>query len=1144
MQAGQDVKIISGAPEGFDASLILKEFNSGNTLIHVARDDKRLASLKSDLKFYSPNLSVLEFPSWDCLPFDRVSPTPNIAATRISTLANLSRGFVRPQLILTTVNAVIQRVPPRSIIDSTVFLLKAGVHLNESKLITYLLSMGFSKTPTVLEVGEFAVRGGLIDVFPPGDQFPIRLDLFGDTLETIRRFDHTTQLTIKNIESVKLTSASEVVFSEASISLFRQNYRAEFGVSGQQDPLYESVSSGIKYQGMEHWLPFFYERMDSIFDYIPLATVSFDENVEPLVEERWTRVSEQYESRLSTIEIEKQSKSNYKPLPPGLLYFNYLTLLEGISKQRVLSFATVPKPLGLGVVDSGGRLGRNFSPERQLRDGNIFNSLVQYISTFKEIKPVILACFTEGSRERLVGLLKEAGLFSIKDINSLHDVGSKYGIFGVVWPLEQGFEANDHVVISEQDVLGAKLIQGFRKRRKSKNFISELQSLNIEDLVIHSDHGLGRFLGLKTINAVGAPHECIELEYMGGDKLFLPVENIELLSKYGQEVGIVDKLGGSSWQSKKTKLKKRIKDMAERLIKVAAERELKTAPILEVDVDMWGNFCSRFPYNETEDQLDTIDTILSDLKRGMPMDRLICGDVGFGKTEVAMRAAFVVASAGYQVAIVVPTTLLSRQHTISFINRFRGFPINIRQLSRFVSLKDAKNTKSEISTGTVDIVVGTHALISDQIKFKKLGLLIVDEEQHFGVQHKEKLKQLRSDIHVLTLSATPIPRTLQLSLSGIRELSIIETPPVDRLAIRTYVTEFDPLTIREALLREYYRGGQSFFVVPRVSDIPEVSDFLSLNVPEVTFTVAHGQLPAAELDKRMNDFYDSKFNILISTSIVESGLDVPTANTIVVHRADMFGLSQLYQIRGRVGRSKVRAYAYLTTKPKVKLTSTAQKRLRVLGSIDSLGAGFNIASQDMDIRGAGNILGEEQSGNVREVGYELYQAMLQETVAKIKAGELGIELDNDQWSPNISLGVPVLIPENYIPDLDVRLGLYKRLADLSDKVELEGFAAELIDRFGPLPKAVSTLILVIRIKAMCKRAGIFKFNAGPKGGTIEFYKNKFSRPIGLADFISEQGGLAIMRDNKLIVKRTWKTSADKIKGSFAIVRDLAVKAQA
>ncbi|HSF92059.1 MAG TPA: TRCF domain-containing protein, partial [Paracoccaceae bacterium] len=495
---------------------------------------------------------------------------------------------------------------------------------------------------------------------------------------------------------------------------------------------------------------------------------------------------------------------------------------------------------------------------------------------------------------------------------------------------------------------------------------------------------------------------------------------------------------------------------------------------------------------------------------------------------------------GVQVAIIAPTTLLARQHYKSFAERFRGLPITVRQLSRFVSAKDANETRDGMARGKVDIVVGTHALLAKGIRFANLGLLVIDEEQHFGVSHKERLKQLRSDVHVLTLTATPIPRTLQLALSGVRELSIIGTPPVDRLAIRTYVSEFDPVTVREALLREHYRGGQSFYVVPRISDLPEIQEFLSEQVPEVKVVVAHGQMAAGELDDRMNAFYDGQYDVLLATTIVESGLDIPAANTLIVHRADMFGLAQLYQIRGRVGRSKIRAYAYLMTKPRKPLTPAAEKRLRVLGSLDSLGAGFTLASQDLDIRGAGNLLGDEQSGHVREVGYELYQSMLEEAIAKMKAGELeGLSDADEQWAPQINLGVPVLIPDTFVPDLDVRLGLYRRLSALHSKVELEGFAAELIDRFGKLPKEVNTLLNVVRIKAMCRKAGIAKLDGGPKGVTIQFHNNKYANPEGLVKFLHAQKNLAKVKDNKIVVRRDWAKDSDKIKGAFAIARDLA-----
>jgi transcription-repair coupling factor (superfamily II helicase) len=712
----------------------------------------------------------------------------------------------------------------------------------------------------------------------------------------------------------------------------------------------------------------------------------------------------------------------------------------------------------------------------------------------------------------------------------------------MVWALEAGFTAPGLAVISEQDVLGDRLVSKPRRKRKADNFLREVDTLSVGDLVVHVEHGVGRYLGLETITALGAPHACVALEYADNAKLYLPVENIELLSRYGHEDGLLDRLGGGAWQAKKAKLKQRIREIADKLMRIAAERALRHAPILEAPHSIWEAFAARFPYTETEDQLSAIADVVADLEKGSPMDRLIVGDVGFGKTEVAMRAAFVAALSGMQVAVVCPTTLLARQHYRSFVERFRGFPVSIKPLSRFVSTKDANATRAAMTDGSVDIVIGTHALLAKGVRFKNLGLLVIDEEQHFGVTHKERLKEMRSEIHVLTLTATPIPRTLQLSLTGVRDLSIIATPPVDRLAIRTYVSEFDTITVREALLREHFRGGQSFYVVPRISDLPFVEDFLRTHVPEVSYVVAHGQLAAGDLDDRMNQFYDGKYDVLVATSIVESGLDIPTANTMIVHRADMFGLSQLYQIRGRVGRSKTRAYCYLTSKPRNPLTPQAMKRLRLMGSLDSLGAGFNLASHDLDLRGAGNLLGEEQSGHIKEVGYELYQAMLEETIAKIKSGELqGLSSVDDQWSPQINLGVPVMIPESYIPDLDIRLGLYRRLSSLATKVELEGFAAELIDRFGPIPKDVNTLMLIVRIKSMCKRAGISRIDAGVKGATVQFHNDKFANPAGLVEFIKAQGPAARVAGNKIVLMGEMKTESDRIKGAFAIARDLAEK---
>ena len=1136
---------LSGAPDGFDAN-ILSNFitEKQKSIIFVARDDKRLDLMRKSLWFFSPNIPVLNFPSWDCLPYDRVSPNADVSSARMATLAALSSGFEAPLVLLTTLNAITQYIPNRTIVSNNSFVAIVGRTINVKELRAYFSKMGFVQTPTVTEPGDYAIRGGIIDVFPPGESGPVRMDLFGDELESARRFDPVTQRTVENLDRIEFAPVSEVILDDVSINRFRNNYRKEFGSAGLDDPLYEAVSAGRKHQGYEHWAPYFHDGMETIFDHLPNAVIFMDENIERIHNSRWDGINDQYEARLEALNSKNRLETVYKPIKPELFYISPDDLFDLLNNREQRKFIVLPQPTGPNSLDMRARIGRNFAPERQNEELGLFEEFAKHIIEKRKTTSVIIASMSLGARERLYGLLQDQGLSGMVNIKTWKDINHAIGSISLaVWHLEHGFEAPGLTIISEQDVLGELIIRKTNKKRRAKDFLTEASSLSVGDLVVHVDHGVGRYRGLETVKAAGAPHDCLLLEYANNDRLYLPVENVELLSRYGHETGLLDRLGGSAWQAKKAKLKERIREMADKLLRIAAERSLRKSEILEVSPDKWNAFCARFPYVETDDQLNAIEDVVSDMSSGKPMDRLICGDVGFGKTEVALRAAFIAASAGTQVAIIAPTTLLARQHFKSFEERFRGTGIRVKQLSRFVTTSQMKKNREALRDGAVEIIIGTHALLAKDIKFANLGLLIIDEEQKFGVGHKERLKQLRSDIHVLTLTATPIPRTLQLSLSGVRELSVIGTPPIDRLAIRTYVSEFDTVTLREALLREHYRGGQSFFVVPRISDLPEVEAFIEEQVPEINHVVAHGQMPAGELDERMNAFYDGKFGILVATTIVESGLDIPTANTIIIHRADMFGLSQLYQIRGRVGRSKTRAYAYLTTKPRQKLTHAAIKRLRVLGSLDSLGAGFMLASQDLDIRGAGNILGEEQSGNVREVGYELYQEMLEDAIAKIKSGQMEGLTDEGSWSPQINLGVPVLIPEAYVQDLDVRLGLYRRLSALAKKIELEAFAAELIDRFGKLPTEVDMLLRVVRIKGMCRAAGIAKLDSGPKGAVIQFYQDKFISPSGLAQYLLDSRGTAKIKDNKLIVLRDWTNDDKKVKGAYIIARELAVMAK-
>ena len=712
----------------------------------------------------------------------------------------------------------------------------------------------------------------------------------------------------------------------------------------------------------------------------------------------------------------------------------------------------------------------------------------------------------------------------------------------IILGLEHGFVSPDLALITEQDILGDRLVRPARKRRAAKHFQLELGCLNPGDFVVHSEHGIGRYEGLETVTVLGLSHDCVKLIYDNNDKLFVPVENLDLLTRYGgaESGAVLDRLGGLGWQQRKSRVKKRLKDMADALMKIAAERELKQGQIVEAPEGAYQEFASHFPYAETEDQERAIAEVLSDLSSGKPMDRLVCGDVGFGKTEIALRAAFATVQSGMQVAVVVPTTLLARQHFNNFTARFRGFPVRIAQLSRMVPQAEAKQTKEDLKAGRADIVIGTHALLGKEVAFRDLGLMIIDEEQHFGVKQKERLKELRAEVHVLTLTATPIPRTLQLALAGVRELSLIATPPLDRLAVRTFVLPYDPMVIREAIMREHYRGGQSFYVCPHIEDLAHVAEALHELVPDIKVVTAHGRMTPTQLEDIMTAFDARQFDVLLATNIIESGLDIPNANTIILHRADRFGLAGLYQLRGRVGRGKLRGYAYMTYAPDAPLSPTAQQRLEVIQTLEQLGAGFQLASHDMDIRGAGNLLGEEQSGHVREVGVELYQQMLEDAVAAVRAGGSNVSDAPDRWTPQINLGLSVLIPETYVTDLNVRLGLYRRLADIETSTEIEPLAAEIIDRFGPLPHEVENLLQTVAIKQLCRQAGVAKVDAAARGAIIAFHKDIFARPDRLLAWITKQSGTVMVRpDQKIVIMRAWENPALRPEGVKKILEELA-----
>src|SRR6476469_5280584 len=1142
--------IASGVPEGLDAAGLgalarhLAGSKACRPILHIARDGQRLATLKDALQFFTPDVKRLSFPAWDGVPYDRVAPNAEIIARRVATLAELAEHRAvadeTPLIVLTTVNAVLQRVPSHDFFAASMQPLAPGNAVSMAELIERLEHVGYGRAGTVTDPGQYAVRGGILDFYPPGAS-PVRLDFFGDTLESIRAFDPETQRTLARLDAITLLPMSEAPLTEEARRRFRTRYVELFGPVRGDDPLYESISAGRQHQGMEHWLPLFHERLETLFDYLPDAVVTFDALDDDARAKRLEQIKDHFEARLQALERKAFGAPPYNPVPPESLFLteeDWQAALRGRQTIVLDPFEHPDAARDANVVSFGGRQGRSFAAERQREGGNVFDAVVAHAARLQgEGKRVLVACWSKGAKERLATLLAEHGIAETLRVDTWQEVlaAPQSATTFAVLPLETGFEARDFAVIGEQDILGDRLVRRTRPKTGS-DVLTEVSSLAVGDLVVHADHGIGRFVGLATIEAAGEPHDCLEVIYQGGDKLYLPVENIEMLSRYGaDESGVqLDRLGGVAWQSRKARLKKRIRDIAEKLIKVAAMRELRQAPVITPPDGLYDEFSARFPYEETEDQTTSINAVLDDLASGRPMDRLICGDVGFGKNEVALRASLLAVLAGKQVA--VPTTLLARQHSNTFIERFRGLPVKIAQASRLVAGKELAEVKKGIKDGSIDIVIGTHALLGKAIEFANLGLLIIDEEQHFGVQHKERLKQLREDVHVLTLTATPIPRTLQLALSGVREMSLISTPPVDRLAVRTYVTPFDPVILREALLRERYRGGQTFYVVPRISDLDDAAAFLQEHVPELKVARAHGQMASRELDAVMNAFYDRQYDVLLSTSIVESGLDIPTANTLIVHRSDMFGLAQLYQLRGRVGRSKVRAYAYFTLPADARLTPAAEKRLKVLQSLDTLGAGFALASYDLDIRGAGNLLGEEQSGHIREVGYELYQSMLEEAVAAIRGGEGVIE---DQWAPRINLGTSVLIPEEYVPDLQVMLALYRRLSGVERHDAIEGFAAELIDRFGPMPQEVRHLLDVVEIKGLCRQAGIEQIDAGPKGAVIAFRNKTFANPEGLIAFIREGGKrVKLQPAHRLIYYADWETPEERLTGARELLKRL------
>jgi transcription-repair coupling factor (superfamily II helicase) len=1041
--------------------------------IHLCSREEDAAPLKEVVRFAAPELAIFHFPAWNCLPYDRLSPSKDILGSRVQVAHDLAHHPESwPGLLLVSPAGLLQKIPDSE--DAQGLTLLQGTTLSRSALLDHLQSFGFTRQDVVRELGDFAVRGSLVDVFSSTHPLPVRLDFFGDTLESLKAFDPFTQMTDPTpVPCLTLAPLSELRLTRSTVSRFQAGYKEAFpSLNLREDPLFRALGRGHTYPGMEHWLPLFADMVPLWKRFPPKASSAESEALRRL-DETWTQIEDCYKTRKSFFD----RKEAYAPLPPEALYL-HPSEAKTILKGQVLTS-------GLEAQNS---------------------------ETFEG--KTLLCSATKGGLERLKKWV-EAKNGRFQEVTSLPQFQAlSREVWGLgVLPVDKGFSQSDWSLRTEMDLFGSRARPPRTGRRSSDKILSELPAFSVEDYVVHEDHGIGQYKGLEGVVVNGVSHDCLFLCYRDGDKLYVPIENMNLISRYasGDSSATLDKLGLPQWQARKAKIKNRITEIAHYLIKVAAERQNVEGPALASNFsDDFLAFCEKFPYAETEDQLQAIEDTLLDLTQPAPMDRLICGDVGFGKTEVALRAAFLAASAGYQVALIVPTTLLARQHFQTFSKRFASTPYRVTQLSRLVTPKERESALKGLASGEISVVIATHALLRKDLRLANLGLLIVDEEQHFGVAQKEKLKGLKANIHVLTLSATPIPRTLQMALAGVRTMSLITTPPVDRLAVQTFLLPFDSVVIREAIVRELTRGGQVFYVCPRLEHLQKMEPLIRELVPEARITLAHGQMAPTALEDVMSAFEGGRFDVLLSTNIVESGIDIQSANTLIVHRADLFGLAQLYQLRGRVGRGRTQGYAYLTIPHDGQISETALKRLEVIHSLDYLGAGFSVASHDADIRGVGNLVGEEQSGHIREVGIELYQQMLAEAVEDLKTKQTKStdSLEDspntgDAWTPRIQFPGAVSLPENYITDLNLRLGLYRRLTSLKTTEELESFGAELIDRFGPLPLECQNLLTLMHLKKLCQKAWVERLDLGPKGAVLTFYKNTFPHPSHLLDLISK-----------------------------------------
>ena len=1067
-------------------------------LLIIAADARSAERLEAELAFYAgpDGAAVLHFPDWETLPYDVFSPHQDILSRRIETLYRLPD--LKAGLVVVPANTLLQRLAPPSFVTGHSLILRAGERLDPHALRARLEAAGYRAVAQVMEHGEFALRGSLMDLFPMGSTVPYRIDLLDDEVDTIRPFDPQTQRSQDVIKEVRILPAREFPLDEEAIRQFRQRYRIRFEGNPQKSLIYREVSEGNTPGGIEYYLPLFFDQTATLFDYLPAgSTVVLDAGAEAALQGAWEQIQTRHEQRRHDIERPLLSPEamfvSLAELTAGWQGFARIHLAEDTADDSAAErpLHALPPPA----------LHLNPHAQRPLE------GLVRFIQDFDG--RVLLAAESPGQREGLLDQLRPLGLKPepCADWSAFHAGTMNLAI--TVAPLERGLLLPDLAVISESQLSGERPRQRSRKRvsRDPATIIRDLADLRPGAPVVHEEHGVGRYQGLQIIDTGGMTAEFLVLEYAGGDKLYVPVSTLHLVSRYtgaDPENAPLHRLGSDQWDKARRKAAQRAHDVAAELLEVQARRAAQRRTPVAFDAVAYHQFAAAFPFEETADQLQAIDAVIANLTGPTPMDRVVCGDVGFGKTEVAMRAAFVAVHGGRQAAILVPTTLLAEQHFRNFRDRFADWPVRVEGLSRMRSPKEQKMAMAAMAEGQVDIVIGTHKLLGSDVRFKNLGLVIVDEEHRFGVRHKERLKQLRAEVDLLTLTATPIPRTLNMSLAGLRDLSIIATPPVERLAVQTFSNEWNDALIQEACLREIKRGGQVFFVHNEVQDIQKIAERLEGLLPDARILIAHGQMPERELEQVMLDFYHRRANVLVCTTIIESGIDIPTANTILIHRADHFGLAQLHQLRGRVGRSHHRAYCYLIVPPRKAMTADAAKRLDAFETLGALGSGFSLATQDLEIRGAGELLGEGQSGHIQEVGFGLYSELLERAVAALKRGEIPALDGSAEPGPVVELRLPALLPETYIPDVDLRLILYKRIAGARDDAALRALQVELIDRFGLLPAPAKHLFAMTEIKLRAVALGIRKLEAGAESGRIVFGPRTSVDPARILPLIQQQ----------------------------------------